>query len=76
MASISFRPERKIGFCEVEAYKDLIELPFEFITLPAPRNYDQYLTDFYGDWRVFKKGTSFHGDVIFDTDNSYKKYLK
>lgn len=76
MASISFRPERKIGFREVEAYKDLIELPFEFITLPAPRNNDQYLTDFYGDWRVFKKGTSFHGDVIFDTDNSYKKYLK
>ncbi len=76
MGSISFRPERTIGFKEVSLYKDVIELPFEFITLPAPRNYNQYLTDFYGEWKVFKKGASFHGNVIFDTDKSYKEYIK
>ena len=75
MASISYRPVREIGFREVALYKDAIELPFEFLTLPCPRNYDQYLTDFYGDWRTFKKGASFHGEVFFDTNNSYKKYI-
>lgn len=76
MASISYRPVREIGFKEADLYKDLVELPFEFITLPAPKNYDQYLSDFYGDWKVFKKGASFHGNVIFDTDKSYREYLK
>lgn len=75
MASISFRPERSIGFKEVDAYKEVVQLPFEFISLPCPKNYGQYLNDFYGDWKVFKKGASFHGDVFFDTNNSYKKYL-
>lgn len=75
MASISYRPVREIGLCEVELYKELIELPFEFITLPCPKNFDQYLTDFYGEWRKFKKGTSFHGDVFFDTDKSYTEYI-
>ena len=75
MGTISYRPVREIGLYEVELYKDLIELPFEFITLPCPRNYNQYLTDFYGEWKVFKKGASFHGDVFFDTDKSYKNYI-
>ena len=76
MASISFRPERKIGFKEISAYKEIEMLPFEFIKLPCPKNYNQYLSDFYGDWRTFKKGTSFHGNVFFDTEKSYKEYLK
>lgn len=76
MGSISYRPVREIGLCEITLYKDTINLPFEFITIPCPKEYDQYLTDFYGNWKVFKKGASFHGDVIFDTDKSYKEYLQ
>jgi lipopolysaccharide cholinephosphotransferase len=77
MGSISYIPKRSIGLCEVDLYKDLIDLPFEFITLPAPRKYEQYLTDFYGDWKIPKQGASLHeGETVFDTCVSYKKYLK
>ena len=41
-------------------YKEVIEVPFEFITLKVPAGYD---------------GSSDHGDIIFDTDRSYKEYL-
>ena len=77
MGSISYVPAREIGLREVKLYKDVIELPFEFLKLPCPRNYDQYLTDFYGDWQVAHKGKSLHeGETIFDTNISYKQYLK
>ena len=34
-----------------EWWDELIELPFEKITLPAPRGYDGVLTAHYGNWR-------------------------
>ena len=34
-----------------EWWDELIELPFEKITLPAPSGYDGVLTAHYGDWR-------------------------
>ncbi len=77
MGSISYRPVRNIGFKEVKLYKESAELPFEFITLPCPKKYDQYLTDFYGDWGTPKQGASLHeGETIFDTNISYTEYLK
>jgi len=57
-------------------YKKITEMPFEFIKIPAGTNYDVALTDKYGDWRTFVKGTSFHSDIFFDTDNSYLKYAE
>lgn len=77
MGSISYRPERAIGLCEVDLYKDIVELPFEFISLPAPRKYEQYLSDFYGDWKTPKQGAALHeGEIIFDTNISYKEYQR
>ena len=31
-------------------YKELIEVPFEDMMVPIPKNYDQFLTQFYGDY--------------------------
>lgn len=36
----------------VDIYEDLIELEFEGINLPAPRDYDRVLTEIYGDYMV------------------------
>lgn len=35
---------------ETGTYEELIELPFEDIIVPAPKNYDKLLTQFYGDY--------------------------
>ena len=35
---------------ETGTYEELIELPFEDMLVPAPKNYDQISTQFYGDY--------------------------
>ena len=54
--------------------KDLIELPFELTTLPAPRDYDPYLKVIFGDWRdmIFKKSHVSSATV----DMSYKEFFE
>lgn len=57
-------------------FRNILFLPFEFMSLPVPSGYDELLKKLYGDYNKFVKGTSIHGDVIFDTEKSYKEYLK
>lgn len=56
-------------------FQDSIELPFEFLKIPVCKNFDQALTDRFGDWHEFVKGASLHGSTLFDTEKSYKAYL-
>lgn len=51
------------------------DLPFEFITIPVGSGYDHSLKSMYGNYMVFQKGTNLHGELILDTNNSYKKIL-
>ena len=60
---------------EKEWYREAVEVPFEFITIKIPAGYNEYLTKTYGEWQKFVVGSSDHGDIIFDTDRSYKEYL-
>ena len=54
---------------------DLIYIPFEFMHIPVPSEYNRILTKTYGDWHEFIPGTSNHGDLFWDTDHSYRKYI-
>ena len=56
-----------------EEWKDLIYMPFEFIEVPVPRNYDSMLRQQYGDYMKIpeKKGENMHGDLIVSTDYPY-----
>lgn len=51
-----------------------ITLPFEMLNVPVPANYDNILTRLYGDYMTPVIGTSKHGDLLFDTNVSYKCY--
>lgn len=51
-------------------------LDYENIKLPVPKGYIHTLEKTYGEWQRFVVGGSVHGDVIFDTDKSYKDYYK
>lgn len=57
-------------------FNDVVYIPFEFMLLPAPVGYDELLRKIYGDYHKFEIGTSIHGGVLFDTEKSYKEYLK
>ena len=59
-----------------EWFKDTIYFPFEMLTVPVPKEYDKILKVYYGDWHKMVRGGSVHGGVIFDTDKSYKTYLR
>ena len=56
-------------------YSEVIYLPFEFMSLPCPKNYDEALTDIYGDdYMTPKQGLSKHGTLFVDTNNPYTNY--
>ena len=49
-------------------FEDTIDVPFEDITIPIPREYDPYLTSLYADWRTpppSGQQTATHGDVRY-----------
>ena len=59
-----------------ELYKEKIYIKFENTTIPCPIGYHKILADYYGDdYLTPKKEPTFHGQVFFDTEKSYKEYL-
>lgn len=56
-------------------YENIIYVPFEYIQLPIGSEYDHALTQEYGDYMKMVKGTSVHGEIIFDVEKSYKEYI-
>lgn len=42
----------------IEDWMDIIEVPFEFTTIPIPRNYDEILRQQYGNYMEFPKDKS------------------
>lgn len=57
----------------LEDYTDLITMPFEFIEVPVPRNYDSMLRQQYGDYMKIpeNKNGSMHGELIISTNYAY-----
>lgn len=56
--------------------KNTVLMPFEMLEVPVPIDFKDALTAQYGDWHKLVKGASLHGNVLFDTDRSYKEVLK
>ena len=58
---------------------DVIELPFETLMLPVPRNYDTILRRTYGDYMEFppveKRGAWHENQLLIDPDVPYKQFL-
>lgn len=55
-------------------FEELVEMPFEFITIPVAKNYDHVLTQRYGNWEKMEKQQNCHGETFFDVNTSYKVY--
>lgn len=66
----------KLFWKSEDVLSGLKEVPFEFLTIPVPNNYDSMLTKQYGEWRKFVKAPSYHGTLFFDVNQSYRNYIK
>jgi len=56
----------------------LIDLPFEFIKIPCPSNFDAILTQSYGNWHKKLRLNSQHGssaDSFYNANISYRYYF-
>ena len=59
-----------------EWFDHSVELPFEFLSIPVPAGYQEFLRAFFGEWEKPAQVKSVHGDVIFDTSRSYLQYFE
>lgn len=65
---------KTIGFKKSEL-KETKDVKFEFLMMKIPVMCEDYLARYYGNWREYEIGTSLHGELLVDTDKSYKDYL-
>ncbi|MBQ9334678.1 MAG: HAD-IIIC family phosphatase [Lachnospiraceae bacterium] len=58
-----------------EWFRDTVDLQFEFLTVPAPIDYDKILTADYGDYMKPVQGGAAHTVGFVDPDRPYTDYL-
>lgn len=59
----------------VADFAKTVDMPFEYLTLMVPANYDKILKDTYGDWHKIVKGDSAHSIVAMSAVDDYKTIL-
>lgn len=59
----------------IEDWKNLTVVPFEFLEVPVPANYDEVLRQQYGNYMKIPedKGGTVHGSLTISTEHSYKE---
>lgn len=58
-------------------YDGYLEMPFEYLMVRVPIEYEKMLTQIYGtDWRTPKRGLACHSGLIIDARRSYKEILQ
>ena len=60
----------------ISVYDEIIEVPFEHLMMPVPRDYDEVLRLRYGDYMTPVRGGSWHTMATFDTNRSYRDVIK
>ena len=75
---ITFAPGNSRFEWDTSFFKDEdVEVPFEYLKVRVPRQYEKILNHMYGNWHVFQRSTSFHdGTTCFDPYRPYKKVRK
>lgn len=56
-------------------YSDVVYLPFEYLSVPAPSGYDQILTCQYGNYHELVLHGSAHEKIFIDPDTPYLYYI-
>ena len=73
---IAYKSALTALFYEKKDFEELVEVPFEMLTIPIPKDYENVLSTMYGkNWKTPIQSGSAHGGVIFDVNKSYSEYL-
>ena len=67
---------KRITIRDKRYYAEVEYLDFEMLKIPVSGGYHEWLSMKYGDYMIARKEGSMHGGVIFDTNISYKDFLK
>lgn len=51
-------------------YDEIVEIPFEHITIPVPKNYHEILTEYYGDYMHPVKDAAMHNYPFYKTQQA------
>ena len=74
---VTFAPANKRFEWDLSLFDREIEVPFEYMRVKVPAQYDAILKSSYGEWRQFVRGSSFHdGTTIFDPERPFKDVRK
>ncbi len=76
VSALSVRCNDKRIWIRRECFDNLIDMPFENTTIACPKDYDEILTNQFGDWHVFVQNGACHEVGVFDADIPYKEYFK
>lgn len=52
-----------------------ILLPFEYLSMPCPDDFDDVLRKTYGDYTSFIRGGALHGSLLFEPEIPYTEYV-
>ncbi len=72
---LSFVFDDKANLRFREDFDKVAKIKFEMLQVPVPENYIHALDQRFGNWKVFVRGTTYHGEILFDADKSYKEYV-
>lgn len=73
---ISYSLDKRHNIRNISDYAGTVMVPYENMEIAVPVGYKNVLRTIYGIWKVFDIGGSMHGDVFFDTDQPYTKYVR
>lgn len=75
LGMLSYSLDKRDNIRDAADYSAAVQCPFECMEIAVPTGYKNVLRTTYGIWKQFKIGTSGHGSVFFDVNQSYKKYV-
>lgn len=68
---------KRIHYLKKEWFSQHKMVQFEWLQFPAPVNFDDILTEYYGkNYNEPQHAPNAHGTVIFDAEISYRDYIK
>ena len=70
---LSFNVNYRQRLLEKKWFDEVVYFKFDEMILPCPAGYDGILTSKYGDWKTPSREGIAHGDILFDTEKSYKE---
>ena len=59
----------------MEHMNNLTTYDFHYMKVPGPKDAEQFLTDYFGDWKTPVIGSDDHGNMFFDAEKPYTEYL-